>query len=252
MISPPSVPATQAGATGSLTQDAAPKIGAFDVPKTATPAGGSVVAAGRSPTTPQTNHLAINAGTGDVQKSSKPVEIPQDVSWQKPVTAIRASGQNKAGATGRAVITYVPDGDTAYGKDGLKCRIDGIDAPETAHDGKKGQAYGEEAGKALRDMVLNKEVTVRITKPTLIQPGEQPSKTNNYGRDLCQIEIEGKNVSAEMVKSGAAWLYQQFNNDPRLKASQDAAEKNKQGLWANENPIAPWAFRRMQNYGQLN
>lgn len=252
MTPPPSVPVTQAGTAGSHTQDVAPKLGAFDAPKAAKPTGGPVVAAGRSPATPQTDHLAINTGTGDVQNTAKPVDIPQNVRWQKPVTAIRASGQNNAGDVGKAVITYVPDGDTAYGKDGLKCRIDGIDAPETAHDSKKGQAYGEEAGKALRDMVLNKEVTVRITKPTSIQPGEAPSKTNNYGRDLCQIEIEGRSVSTEMIKAGAAWLYERFSSDPRLKAAQNDAVKNKQGLWANPNPIPPWQFRNMQNYGQLN
>ena len=252
MTPPSSVTAPSVVTTGSPTQDVTPKLGAFDAPKAVEPASGPVVAAGRSPATPQTDHLAINTGTGDVQKSAKPVEIPQNVSWQKPVTAIRASGQNTAGATGKAVITYVPDGDTAYGKDGLKCRIDGVDAPETAHNGKKGQAYGQEAGKVLQDMVLNKEVTVRITKPTSIQPGDKPSAANNYGRDLCQIEVEGKNVSTEMIKAGAAWLYEHFNNDPRLKAMQDDAMKNKRGLWANEKPIPPWQFRNMQNYGQFN
>lgn len=250
MTPPPSVPVT-AGTTGSPTQDVKPKLGAFDAPVAAIPAGGPVVAAGRSPATPQTDHLSINMGTGGVQPIGKAVEIP-DVSWQKPVTAIRASGQNKAGAMGKSVITFVPDGDTAYGKDGLKCRIDSADAPETAHNGKPGQTYGAEAGKTLRDMVLNKEVTVRITKPTTIQPGEKPSKANNYGRDLCQIEIEGKNVSTEMIRSGAAWLYEHFNNDPRLKAVQADAAKNKRGLWANENPIPPWEFRRMSNYSQFN
>jgi micrococcal nuclease len=216
----------------------------------AKPADGAAAAAGRSPATPQTAHLAVNTGTGDAKPADKPVEIPKNVQWQPPVTAVKAAdGGVKPGVSGgKAVVTYVDDGDTVKGRnpDGsrLNCRIDGIDAPEVAHPnaGKAGQAYGEQARKTLQDMVLNKEVTVRITKPT--------TGGSNYGRDMCQIEIEGKNVSQEMIRAGAAWLYSHFNNDPRLKAAQGEAISERRGLWAGENPIPPWQFRQMQKYGQ--
>lgn len=234
----------QTGAAVSQ-QDAAAtptKLGAFDVPKTAS---GSVAAAGQSPARPQTDHLAVNVGTGETRPAAKPIEIPTDVKWQKPVTAIRATGSNVTGATGKAVITFVPDGDTAFGKnaDGstLACRIDGIDAPEVAskRTGKGGQPYGEESKKSLQQMILNKEVTVRITKPT--------TGGSNYGRDMCQIEIEGKDVSAEQLRAGAAWVYTRFINDPRLKAIQEEAIAGLRGLWAGENPIPPWLFRNGRN-----
>ena len=235
----------QTGAAGSQ-QDAAAnptKVGAFEVPK-ATSSGQA--AAGQSPAKPQTDHVVVNVGTGETRPASKPIEIPKDVQWQKPVTAVR--GDIPKSGTVKAVVTFVPDGDTVFGKqsDGsaLACRIDGIDAPEvnSKRTGKPGQPYGEESKKTLQDMILNKEVTVRITKPSV--------NGSNYGRDMCQIEIEGKDVSTEMVKAGAAWLYPHFNDDPRLKAVQDEAIASQKGLWAGDNPIPPWQFRQMQKYGK--
>lgn len=241
MTLPTSTPA-QTGVAGSQQKDTSPtKLGAFDLPK---PASGSVAAAGQSPAKPQTDHLAVNVGTGETRPAAKPIEIPTDVKWQKPVTAIRATGSNVTGATGKARIFFVPDGDTAFGEnaDGstLACRIDGIDAPEVAskRTGKGGQPYGEESKKSLQQMILNKEVTVRITKPSV--------NGSNYGRDMCQIEIEGKDVSVELLRAGAAWVYTHFINDPRLKAIQEEAIAGLRGLWAGENPIPPWLFRNMQ------
>ena len=185
----------QTGAAGSQ-QDAAAtptKVGAFEVPK-ATSSGQA--AAGQSPAKPQTDHVVVNVGTGETRPASKPIEIPKDVQWQKPVTAVR--GDIPKSGTVKAVVTFVPDGDTVFGKqsDGsaLACRIDGIDAPEvnSKRTGKPGQPYGEESKKTLQDMILNKEVTVRITKPSV--------NGSNYGRDMCQIEIEGKDADGVSFK----------------------------------------------------
>lgn len=255
MTPPPSATAPQAAAPGSPTQDGATKLGAFEAPKAPTqaPTDGAAAASRGVTPQPQTAHLAVNTGTGVTDTAEKPVEIPKNVPWQNPVTAVRsAAAPVKPGVSGgKAVVTYVDyvdDGDTVKvnNPDGsrLNCRIDGIDAPEVAHPkvGKLGQAYGEEAKKTLQDMVLKKEVTVRITKPTV--------NGSNYGRDLCQIEIEGKDVSTEMIRAGAAWLYERYNNDPRLKAVQGEAAAAKRGLWADPNPIPPWQFRRNPMYSK--
>lgn len=239
MTLPASTPA-QTGAAGSQQKGTSPtKLGAFDLPK---PASGSVAAAGQSPAKPQTDHVAVNVGTGETRPISKPVEIPKDIQWQKPITAVQAINATRAPGN-KALVTYVADGDTVKGT-GLNCRIDGIDAPEVANPkaGKLGQPYGEEAKKTLQAMVLKKEVTVRITKPSV--------NGSNYGRDMCQIEIQGKDVSTEMVREGAAWLYTHFNNDPRLRAVQGEAIAGQKGLWAGDNPIPPWQFRQMQKYGK--
>lgn len=219
-------------------------LGAFEAP-----APVKVAAADGSTATvkPSTDHLSVDLGSGDTTKASQPVTIPKDVQWRQPVTAVQATGPQAKGAGGqKAVITYVGDGDSAIGnfKDGgkVECRIDGIDAPEVAHPthGKPtGQAYGEEAKRQLQDLIEKQEVTIRVTKPA--------EQGKNYGRALCQIEISGKDVSQEMVRAGAAWVYKKYATDPKLFQLENEARTAKRGLWADPNPINPEQFR---HYGK--
>lgn len=176
-----------------------------------------------------------------MKRASSQVEIPKDVQWQQPHTLVEASPSASKRNTGeKAVVTYVGDGDTAslQRKDGsaVNCRIDKIDAPEVGHPkaGKKEQPFGEEAKRTLQNMIENKEVTLRITRPT----------QDKYGRNLCQIEVEGKDVSAEMIRKGAAWLYKEYAKDPDLIEAQATARKNRTGLWQAPIPEYPPAFRR--------
>lgn len=142
------------------------------------------------------------------------------------------------------MVTYVGDGDgaTLKRKDGseLVCRIDTIDAPETAKPryGKPGQPFGEEAKRTLQGMIERKEVTVRVTKP---------AEEGKYGRSYCKIEVEGVGVDQKMIEAGAAWLYRRYSDDPKLGAAEDKARKQKKGLWAQPNPEEPEAFRRRIN-----
>jgi len=48
-----------------------------------------------------------------------------------------------------------------------------------------------------------------------------------------------------MICSGAAWWYEHYAPDkPQFKQCQEDAQKNKRGLWAEEEPVAPWDWRR--------
>lgn len=176
-----------------------------------------------------------------MKRTKETVEIPADVQWQRPHTLVEASPAAAKRNTGeKAVVTFVEDGDTASLKrqDGssINCRIDKIDAPEVGHPkvGKKEQPFGEESKQTLRSMIENKEVTLRITRP----------QADKYGRNLCQIEVEGKDVSAEMVRKGAAWLYREYGNDPTLMKEEAMARRNRTGLWGAPIPEYPPAFRR--------
>lgn len=162
--------------------------------------------------------------------------------WQDPVTAVKAApGAIPKGEGTKAVVSFVTDGDTFNTNTGVTCRIDTIDAPETAKakHGKKGQPFGEESKKALQEMILNKEVNIRIVKPA-----------DKWGRSICQVEIEGKGVDQAMIQQGAAWVYQQFAQGTlrgeSLNALQDKAKKDKKGLWTDPNPQYPPDFRRGQ------
>lgn len=183
--------------------------------------------------------LALDLASGTPVAQTKPVEVPKNLKWQDPVTAIKAApGAIPKGQGTKHVFTYVVDGDTASAADGLKCRIDTIDAPEVAKPqyNKRGQAYGEEAKKTLEQMILNKEVNVRVVKPA-----------DKYGRSVCQIEIEGKNVDHAMVQAGAAMVYDFFAKDtlryPGLLKAQEDAKKNKRGIWKNGNAENPANYR---------
>jgi micrococcal nuclease len=208
-----------------------------DGPLTINPDAGSSKPAGE--------HLSLDLGSGAFV-ATEPVKVPK-VAWNKPETVVEAKPSSLKGPTERAVVTYVEDGDTARLQRGdgssINCRLD-FDAPETAHPkvGKKGQAYGEESKKTLQEMILNKEVTLKISKPATVD--------SNFNRATCQIEIEGKNLSKEMIRQGMAWVYREYNNNPELLGLEAEARNSKVGLWADPNPIYPPVFRRQLRQGR--
>lgn len=203
---------------------------------------------------PVTSNVTLHPASGTVAPASTPVQVPPDLKWGKPQELVKAvpSALPPRGQAERAVVTYVEDGDTArLQRDDhslVNCRIDTIDAPETAHAraNKPGQAYGEQAKQALVSLIENKQVTLRITRP----------EKDQYGRNFCQIEIEGKGIDTEMVRQGAAWVYDYFVKKdnpgiyPQMKALETEARNAKLGLWADANPVNPKAFRDMLNYGR--
>lgn len=193
--------------------------------------------------------MTIDPQTGNAVTPVTPVAIPhdKDIKWDKSVVVSQARA-DVVGSKGKAVVTFVQDGDTATlgkGRSALNCRIQAIDSPETEHKrhGKKGQEYGVEATKSLQSMILNKEVTVTVTKAA--------DTTKSGGRPTCKIELSGKNVTTEQLRNGSAWLWEQFNTDPATaQANRDAqsyAKAQKLGLWVNPNAQAPWDFKRQQN-----
>ena len=201
------------------------------------------------------NNLALDFRTGKSTPTKDPVPMPK-VTWKEPVQAVAINPIYAQLPQHKVVATFVPDGDTinatsdsyktkgerARKAGGIICRIDSIEAPETAKSqyGKKGQPYGEEAAKILQQMVLNKEISIRVTKPT---DGE-----SNYGRDVCQIEVAGKDVSVELLRAGAAWLYREFNHYGQGGFDLESnARQSKLGLWGLPNPVYPSDFRHNGN-----
>lgn len=196
------------------------------------------------------NNLSIDTGTGKTTPAKNPVAIP-DVTWGKPTQVVTMSPLVAKLPQYKAVATFVPDGDTFSAKSdsyatkgekakkagGILCRVDSVDAPETPHlPYKRGQPYGEEAGKKLQQMILNKEISIRIVKPA----NGDPNEVGHYGRDICQIEVAGANVSTELIRSGAAWLYKEYNNYfTGLDNVEAGARASGQGLWALPNPVYP-------------
>jgi endonuclease YncB( thermonuclease family) len=138
--------------------------------------------------------------------------------------------------TGRVV--RIADGDTVTVLDSSntqrRIRLQGIDAPESH------QAFGTQSKKSLSEMIFDRDVTVEY------------EKTDQYGRLVGKILLDGKDVNLEQVKAGMAWHYKEYQReqtpeDRELYArAEDEARKARRGLWVDVDPIEPSAFRKEQ------
>ena len=133
-------------------------------------------------------------------------------------------------------VVRVADGDTITVLDSTnaqyRIRLEGIDAPELH------QAFGAQSKRSLSEMVFGKDVTVVY------------QKTDQYGRLVGKILLDGKDIDLEQVKAGLAWHYKEYQReqspeDRELYArSEDEAHASRRGLWQDPDPIEPSAFRK--------
>lgn len=133
--------------------------------------------------------------------------------------------------TAEVEITSVADGDTVSTYlDGqpVRLRLAAIDAPE------RGQPWGRRATQSLRELVWKKRVQIEWRE------------VDRYGRPIVTIRVDGRDVSAEQVRRGMAWVFRRYSNDPMLLALEQEARAAKRGLWADPKPVPPWEWRRGQ------
>jgi endonuclease YncB( thermonuclease family) len=125
-------------------------------------------------------------------------------------------------------VKRIVDGDTVYLGDGTKVRLHGIDTPE------RDQPYGKQATRNL-DKLIGRTVFV------------VERDTDRYGRLVGTLYTpEGVNVNLEMVCNGSAWWYSRYAKNNRAMAScQDDAKEAGLGLWADDDPMPPWEWRRL-------
>ncbi|WP_404311217.1 thermonuclease family protein [Neorhodopirellula lusitana] len=107
-------------------------------------------------------------------------------------------------------------------------RLEGIDAPET------GQRFGSEATEWLEIATEGKGVEV-------VESG-----TDRYGRILAHLYVEGRWLNRELVASGLAWHYVDYNKDVELARAQNEARANRVGIWQDARRVAPWDYRNGQ------
>ena len=128
-------------------------------------------------------------------------------------------------------VIAVTDGDTIkvlVNKETVTVRLEGIDAPESK------QSFGNKSKEALSRLVAGKTVTVKKTG------------TDKYKRTLGVVIVGDVDANAKMIEDGYAWHFKKYNDEERLAKLEDAARKAKRGLWADENPLAPWEYRAKQ------
>lgn len=125
----------------------------------------------------------------------------------------------------------VVDGDTLTvqvpGKPPQKIRLIDIDAPESD------QPYGPESRAKLVALIARSDVRI------------ETHGADAYGRLLGRVFIGDADLNAELVRSGAAWVFRRHSDDPALLALEREARAKKRGLWAlpEAERVPPWRWR---------
>jgi micrococcal nuclease len=132
-------------------------------------------------------------------------------------------------------VVYVSDGDTfdlvTLTGNKVKIRVEGVDTPEML------QEFGLEAKEFVVKEILNKIVRLEVVN------------TDRYGRLVAKVYYEGKELRHELIRNGFAWHYKAYNRDRELAELEIMAKKENKGLWAKENPMPPWEFRKFGRRG---
>lgn len=130
----------------------------------------------------------------------------------------------------------VKDGDT-FSHGGTEYRMAGYDAPEIAHPARddklatEGQPYSLESANKLAELLARGDVK--------ITPQGAPDA---HGRVIANVTAGDVNVNEEMVRAGAGWSYDRYNDESAIKTLAAEARNAKRGLWA-QGATNPELFR---------
>ncbi len=142
-----------------------------------------------------------------------------------------ASGADAAGELVGQVVS-VHDGDTLtvlVDRRQVKVRLAEIDAPEL------GQPFGTRSRQSLGDLCARKQAVVA------------DRGLDRYGRTLARVTCGGIDANAEQVRRGWAWVFIRYApKDSPLYRLEAKAKRDKRGLWADDEPVPPWEWRRMR------
>ena len=144
-----------------------------------------------------------------------------------------------------ARVVGVADGDTITVLDSKQkqytIRFAGIDAPE------RNQPVGARSIQNLARYVAGKDVRLDC------------HKTDRYQREVCKVWVQpadcsrcGKmlDVGLSQVTDRMAWWFRRYADEQsaedrgRYDSAEQEATLRKRGLWADDNPVPPWEFRR--------
>ncbi len=145
--------------------------------------------------------------------------------------ALIAAGQPALAEAITGRVVGVADGDTltvlTVEKRQVRVRLAGIDAPE------RRQPYDTRARQALSALAFGRSARVDV------------EDIDRYRRAVGRVRVGGRDVNAEMVRRGAAWVYVCHNRDPSLVLLEAEARAARHGLWAlpESERVPPWEWR---------
>jgi endonuclease YncB( thermonuclease family) len=126
-------------------------------------------------------------------------------------------------------VIRVTDGDSiivdSAGNE-VNVRVADIDAPEID------QPYGEEAKDALVALVGARNVRLELVSG------------DAYRRIIANVYVEDRDVAADLVGQGFAWVRRAYHPAPELIRLEESARKAGRGLWADPESIPPWIWRK--------
>ncbi|KAG0441511.1 putative endonuclease LCL3 [Dictyocoela muelleri] len=159
------------------------------------------------------------------------------------------------------IATYVGDGDNfrflhvpflrsadfSRNTRTLSIRLYGIDAPEKSYFGKPAQPLSNEAQAALSNLILLKNVTIKILK------------VDRFSRVIAKVYVGWlfkTDVSLKMLEMGWACVYEGSDavfdgNETVLREKESIAQKNKIGIWSLENYESPRDYKNKMRRGHI-
>lgn len=129
-----------------------------------------------------------------------------------------------------AKVIGVKDGDTIeilFENQPQIVRLAHIDAPE------KKQPFGTKSKQFVSDFCFGKTVKIVIA-----------GKPDRYRRWIAEVFYKNQNLNKELVRNGLAWHFKKYSKNVNYTDLENIARTKKLGLWQDENPIAPWDWRK--------
>lgn len=127
-------------------------------------------------------------------------------------------------------IVAVKDGDTyqvlTQDSQLITIRLAHVDCPE------KGQGFGKNAKKFGSKFCFGKMATI-------VSEG----KYDRYHRLIAEIYLDKSCLNKELVKNGFAWHFKKYSTSDEYANLEIEARKQKIGLWADIDAMAPWDWR---------
>lgn len=154
--------------------------------------------------------------------------------WAPAALAVTLTGEVVGVADGDTITLLTAD------KVRHRIRLDGIDAPE------RRQPYSQVSRQSLADMTHRQLVTADCPK------------RDRYGRQVCKVLVEGRDVGLAQIQRGLAWHFKRYEGEqaPADRQAYSDAEAEaravRRGLWREGSPVPPWEFRASKQHMRRN